>query len=351
MREKEYITMLDPIQQTFGRPATVLVYLASLWGDLLWTASILSALGTSLSVIAHVPLVIAVCMSAGVTMLYTMIGSMVAVAYTDIVQLLLIFVGLAVSVPFVLTDEKVASIETSSDTWLGSLDSSGMWTWVDLLLAMSFGTIPWQAYFQRVLSVSRPSEAVMFSVVGAFGALIFAVPSVLIGAASTSANWTSTAWGHSPLSANLSEASMVLPLVIKEFTPPAVSVLGLGAISAAVMSSMDSSVLGSSAMFTHNIYRGLFRHKAKDRELMVVQRLAVLLIGLATIAISLSVPVIYGLFILAADIVYVIILPQLTYALFLPERGSLLGSVVGFTVGVLLRQKLGLGVWCWMLAS
>ena len=45
MREKKYITMLDPIQHTFGQVATVLVYMASLLGDLLWTAAILSALG------------------------------------------------------------------------------------------------------------------------------------------------------------------------------------------------------------------------------------------------------------------------------------------------------------------
>lgn len=55
-------------------------------------------------------------------------------------------------------------------------------------LVQTFGTIPWQAYFQRVLSVRTPSQAVMLSVVGAFGALLFAIPSVLIGAAGTTAS-------------------------------------------------------------------------------------------------------------------------------------------------------------------
>ena len=39
---------------------------------------------------------------------------------------------------------------------------------------------------------------------------------------------------------------------------------GLGAISAAVMSSMDSSILGSSSMFTHNVYKQLFRPKVSS---------------------------------------------------------------------------------------
>lgn len=39
---------------------------------------------------------------------------------------------------------------------------------------------------------------------------------------------------------------------------------GLGAIAAAVMSSTDSAILGSSAMFTHNVYRKI-RPKVKLR--------------------------------------------------------------------------------------
>lgn len=81
--------------------------------------------------------------------------------------------------------------------------------------------------------------------------------------------------------------------------------------------------------------------QATDRELMIVQRLAVLFVGISATAISLSVSVIYGLFILAADIVFVIILPQLTYALFLPERGNMLGAIAGFFVGAVLRFGAG----------
>lgn len=56
-----------------------------------------------------------------------------------------------------------------------------------LFWLQTFGTIPWQAYFQRVLSVRGPNQAVLLSVVGAFGAVVFAVPSILIGAAAVSA--------------------------------------------------------------------------------------------------------------------------------------------------------------------
>jgi high affinity choline transporter 7 len=52
---------------------------------------------------------------------------------------------------------------------------------------------------------------------------------------------------------------MVLPIVLQYLTPGFVSFVGLGAVSAAVMSSADSSVLGASSMFARNVYKLVFR--------------------------------------------------------------------------------------------
>ncbi|WAR06623.1 SC5A7-like protein [Mya arenaria] len=322
MRERNYMTMLDPFYERFGSVVVFLVYLASLVGDLFWTASILIALVTS----------------AGVTVAYTMVGQMISVAYTDVVQLFFIMFGLALSIPFVLTNEHVGSIKATSDVWVGELPSSAVLPWIDLFIAMTFGTIPWQSYMQRVLSVKGKRQAQVLSVVGGCLSLILVVPSIIIGAASTSADWKATSLGVSPLDAD--KSSMVLPYVLNEFTPKAVSILGLGAISAAVMSSMDSSILGSSSMFTYNIYRQIFRPQASPVELLWAQRLAILVLGVVATGISLHVPIIYGLFVMAGDIVFVIVLPQLTCALFVPMSNGY-GAVCGYVLGIVLRIGAG----------
>lgn len=54
---------------------------------------------------------------------------------------------------------------------------------------------------------------------------------------------------------------LTMPLVLQYLTPSAVSFIGLGAVSAAVMSSVDSSVLSASSMFAHNIYKAIFRQQ------------------------------------------------------------------------------------------
>ena len=57
------------------------------------------------------------------------------------------------------------------------------------------------------------------------------------------------------------ENSLALPMVLQYLTPPAVSFIGLGAVSAAVMSSADSILVASSTMFAHNVYKLAFRQK------------------------------------------------------------------------------------------
>ena len=113
------------------------------------------------------------------------------------------------SIPFAVTNPLVENIEDSKEQWLGALDTTFTGVWIDLFIAMvcntfvpfdqythvlvysgfyfqTLGTIPWQAYFQRVLSVKSAAHAQLLSVAGAFGALILAVPSLIIGAVSVS---------------------------------------------------------------------------------------------------------------------------------------------------------------------
>ncbi|KAJ4452240.1 hypothetical protein ANN_03758 [Periplaneta americana] len=74
-----------------------------------------------------------------------------------------------------------------------------------------------------------------------------------------------------------------------------VSLIGLGAISAAVMSSADASILACSSMFSRNIYKLTFRPKASEREVLWTLRIAVLVTASISAAIALTVGSVYYL--------------------------------------------------------
>ena len=70
---------------------------------------------------------------------------------------------------------------------------------------------------------------------------------------------------HRILTANgtIADTRFVLPMVLQYLTPTWVSFFGLGAISAAVMSSTDSAIFALSSLFANNIYKILFRPKVR----------------------------------------------------------------------------------------
>lgn len=78
-------------------------------------------------------------------------------------------------------------------------------------------------------------------------------------------------------------------------TPKWVAFLGLGAISAAVMSSADSSILSAASMFARNIYRNIFRQSASEKEIILVMRIAIVFTGIVACVMALTISSVYAL--------------------------------------------------------
>ena len=348
MRRAGYTTMLDPFEERYGTRVTAGLFLACLMGEIFWSAAILAALGMTFSVILDLDVSTSIVISAIVVLGYTVIGGLWSVAYTDVIQLLLILFGLALAIPFALAH--VGDSETLISRYAARMEAGDLlpghtvWSWSDSALMLICGGIPWQVYFQRVLACRTEKGAVGLSLAAGVGCLLMAVPAVALGAIGATADWQSLGIDgpDSP--------ALVLPHVLKTLTPPLVATIALGAVSAAVMSSMDSSVLSGSSLFVWNVYRPLLRPNAVDRELIVALRIAVLVIGAATTWLALTVQSVYGLWFLCADVVYVVVFPQLVLVLF-SRRANYKGAVCGMLVGLLLRLGAGegtLGIPTWI---
>ncbi|XP_052089155.1 high-affinity choline transporter 1-like isoform X1 [Mytilus californianus] len=337
MRSQGYVTMLDPIQQKYGDRMGGLLYLPSLMGELFWSAAILGALGSTLSVIISLNYDIAVIISACIAVFYTLFGGLYSVAYTDVVQLLCIFFGLWLSIPFAMTHDAVRDISVNYTTvWIKDLDPAYSGQYIDGFLLLIFGGIGWQVYFQRVLSARTTRIAENLSYFAGFGCLFLTIPPLLIGAIAAQTNWSETGYNTSEFSLPQGDERMVLPLVLQYLCPSAVSFFGLGAVAAAVMSSADSSVLSASGMFSRNIYGAIFRQHASERELTWVLRIAIFGVGVVATVIAITVGSIYELWFLCSDFVYVMLYPQLTCVVYFTGTNTY-GSLAGFIIGLFFR--------------
>ena len=131
MRKAEYITMLDPLQKKYGDIMGGILYIPALLGEAFWSASILAALGATLAVILGINMTLATIISALIAVTYTFFGGLYSVAYTDIVQLMCIAVGLFLTLPFALSHEHVANINDNNEQWLGTIESEDSGSWID----------------------------------------------------------------------------------------------------------------------------------------------------------------------------------------------------------------------------
>nr|WP_257350543.1 sodium:solute symporter family protein [Pseudalkalibacillus decolorationis] len=345
MRRYEFMTMLDPIEMRFGKKVAGILYIPALLGEIFWSGAILTALGTTFGTILGLDFQTSIIISAVIAVAYTVVGGMWSVALTDVVQMLCVLIGLFIVVPYALMNvgglsETIANYKVEMagyvslfpplKGWEDPAWGNLYWNWWDYALLLIFGGIPWQVYFQRVLSAKSENTAMWLSITAGFICILAAIPAVLIGMIGLNADWASVGTSEPE------NAAMVLPYVLNYLTPGVVGAIGLGAIAAAVMSSMDSSILSASSMAAWNVYRPLIKPKASDKDLKKVIKRSIILVGIASTIIALNVKSVYALWYLCADLVYVILFPQLTMALFF-KGANKYGAIAGFIVSLILR--------------
>ncbi|XP_071105722.1 high affinity choline transporter 1-like [Haliotis cracherodii] len=338
MRRAGYVTMYDPFQEKYGAKAGALMCIPEFVGDIFWTAAILSALGSTMSIIMDLDKTTSIVVSACIAVIYTFLGGLRSVAYTDVVQLAFIGIGLVIAFPFALQHTAVDLNELGSK-WVGQVPVNNIANYLDLYGLLIMGGIPWQPFYQRVLACRTPEIARNSLMISAVLCLLFAVPPAIIGVAGAAADWNQTAYPNEvPLTPD--QLPYILPLVLQYMCPLPVAVIGLAAISAAAMSSADSTTLSTASIFANNWYKGLFRTQASDKELIWVLRLTVVVAGGLGTVLAITSTTVYGLYVMSGDLMYVILFPQLTCVLFV-KISNTYGSLVGFFLSIGLRLLCG----------
>jgi len=347
MRQKKLVTFLDLFHKKYGKEITGVLFIPALIGEVFWSAAILTALGGAFSTILNLNYETAILLSAVLAMTYTLIGGLWSIAYTDVLQLIFIFIGLSIAVPFAL--EQVGGSQALITKYQASFPKetrlfppwsafSGsnpnwdleIWSWLDMSCLLIFGGIPWGVYFQRVLSAKDSATAQKLSYYAAVSCLLLALPPCMIGAIGATVDWSTTAAAAPPT------GPQVLPFVLQYLVPKWVTILGLGAIAAAVMSSVASSILSGSSMLVWNIYRPLIAPKATDNHIRKALKTSIIAVGVGSTGLSLSIQSVYELWYFCADLVYVLLFPQLVMAMFF-KHANKAGAMAGFLVGAILR--------------
>jgi high affinity choline transporter 7 len=346
MRALEFTTLIDPFEARFGKRWATVLLLPALLGEIFWSAELLVAIGSTFGVMLGMELSTAILLSAIIVTFYTMLGGMWSVAYTDAFQLGLVALGMLVALPVVF---QATGGLASAWTMYGAARPAGTgllppfhagadgWTlptivnWWDVSLMLMLGGIPWNCYFQRVLSCQTPARAQQHSILSGLLTIAFTVPPLLLGVAAFSYGWPTGLLAE--LRAHPAEA---LPMIFQHITPAWIGLLGLLAIIGAVTSSFSASILSAASMFAWNCCYRLWRPNLTPRQLSRLIRLAIVALGAGATVMALKVQSVQALWFFTSDLIFVLLVPQLVSALF-DRRANRIGSIAAFVVSLVLR--------------
>jgi high affinity choline transporter 7 len=348
MRKHGYATLVDPLEIRFGKPMSLVFTGVAVFSELIWSAAILVALWSTFATVVGLDFTSSLVISAVVAIGYTVTGGLWSVAWTDAVQLALIVFGLWLAVPFAVDSAGGGDgLARGVGDLSGAIKSGHEWvSYGDWLLLLILGGVPWNVYFQRVLATRDATVARWLSIGGGVLCALMAIPALILGFAAHSTDWAALA--HDPAGLGLhggapgitkllaENPAMVLPIQLRLAVPGLIGVIGLGAVAAAVMSSVDSSILSATSMAAWNGVKRVLRPYTTVNEMVWLMRGLIVVIGVAATGIALVVPSVKALWYLCGDVVYVLLFPALVLALWDP-RVNRVGMAAGLLVSAVLR--------------
>lgn len=275
------LTIGDFYKKRYGRVAEVMTTLAIVVSYLGWVGAQITALGLVFNIVSDG----AISQSAGMwigsmtILIYTFFGGMWAVAVTDLLQMVIIVLGmlfiggeLAEQVGGVGTVVNHAMAAGKFEFW-PSLDMLSIVAFAAALMTMMFGSMPQQDVFQRAQSAKTEKIAKWGSVLGGSLYLMFAfVPIFLV--------YSALLIDPEMVQANLEgDPQMILPTLILEHSPLLAQILFFGALLSAIKSCASATLLAPSVTFTENILRPL-RPDITDQKLLLSMRCVTLIFTL-----------------------------------------------------------------------
>lgn len=305
-----------------------------------------------------------------ITMLYIMIGGMRSVAWTDVVQGLLLVGGMllgGIAVVVLLGGpadffNKLAQLPPKS---LSVPGTTGYWRPEILFTASVFASIgsmiqpaQWMRFYaahsNQVLRRSALIFAIVLTICFFFGVMLVGLGGqVLYPLVDASGDYRLNASGsvlpHPAVGNAPNQFDQILIVVLKNHLPELLGTAGallaaliLVAIMAAAMSTADSNLHALSALLTHDIYQPLLRPQASSNERAWIGRGLIALVTIAALILvilsrrsadnPLGMIVILGLLAIAFSTQ---LLPLTIDMLFL-NKGTSSGAIAGIIVGLII---------------
>lgn len=246
---------------------------------LIYTSSMFVAGAKLFSTIFPISYTQALWISSLIIIIYTFLGGFLAVCMTDTIQGMLMFFGLLV-VPMAAISAcggmDVTMSQISPANWQIFSTADGTITTLTIISALAWGL----GYFGqphilvRFMAVARPKDIKPATTVAMIWVIVSLGAAVLVGV-------IGQIYFTVPLPEG--EHETVFMVMVNQLFSPVLTGVLLSAVLAAIMSTASAQLLVTSSALAGDLYKGVFRKSAGEKEVLNINRLAVLVVAVIAI--------------------------------------------------------------------
>ena len=278
-------TLADLFRQRFSTRVERVAVLLMVPTSLLWAAAQIRAFGQVISATSGIDVGVTITIAAGVVIVYTISGGLLADAITDLVQGVALIVGLVILFVVVMVSGGGTEAVTQIDPERLALFGGGEVPWYivaeDWAIPV-FGSVVAAELVARVIA-SRSPEVARTSCFAAGGIyLLVGLIPVTLGLIGVQ---------YVP---GLEDPEQILPLLAQQYLPTALYAIFAGALLSAILSTVDSTLLVSASLVSHNILVPL-RPGATEAQKVRMARGGVAVFGVLAYVMALHAEGVYSL--------------------------------------------------------
>src|SRR5262245_14141078 len=287
LRRTGAFTLADVFRTRFSPLTEKLVVVFLVPASVLWGAAQIRALGQVMSSLLGLPLEAMIALAAGAVLLYTVTGGFRADVVTDLVQGIALIIGLLVlGVRVVIHPGGPAAAWHAAASHVAAhagepVARESALVGLEAWLVPIVGSITAQEMAARVMASRTPELARRTSIAAA--AMYLAVGMVPLALGLLGA-------GRVP---GLRDPEEVIPALARQHLNGFGSVMLIGALAAAIFSTVDSNLLSASSMVSHNVI--IAGRAMSERRRVAIARIGVLAAGLIAMVLAWTRDSIYGL--------------------------------------------------------
>ncbi len=297
-------TVGDVMGFYYGRAARALTGVFSFLYSVTLFGVQLLAMGRILQTITGLPLLPLTIGGAVITILYTGLGGIWAVIYTDLLQFVVLAFGLTTATLVAIHSlGGVGTIVAAIDPVL--MSPTGDWApsqVVGIFVAFLLGEALAPYFVQRYFATRTPSDTrwgvTLFG--GYYG--FYTIVVIALGLCGV-------------LLLGDVEPDLVLTSIVRDVLPIGLRGAVFAALLAAVMSTGDSILNSASVIFTRDLYQKLFRPSASDESMLRWSKATTMIIGAGGVVAAMSVPDVFELLVYTYTLWAPSIIPPLVVAL------------------------------------